>query len=288
MASRQGRGGNEPRPTLRVSNMGISEREIEDWATWMRAAGRPQSTIGLRTYHIRRVMRDLDATPWAVETEDLLTYLAGMNWAAETRRAYRASLRSFYEWAMACGRCTRSPAASLPPITPPRGQPRPVPDMFYRTALHEAGPRERLMIELAAVCGLRRGEISRVRREDVEPDLLGWSLRVSGKGGHVRRVPLPDDLARRLLAADPGWLFPSPASSGPLTAAHVGKLVSALLPKGWTCHTLRHRCATVAYAVHRDLRAVQDLLGHAKPETTSRYTQVPADAVRAAVMAAAG
>ena len=73
-----------------------------------------------------------------------------------------------------------------------------------------------------------------------------------------------------------------------MTPAHIGKLVSAALPDGWTCHKLRHRCATVAYHATRDLRAVQELLGHAKPETTARYTQVPADAMRACVAATAG
>ena len=100
-------------------------------------------------------------------------------------------------------------------------------------------------------------------------------------------VPLPDWLAARIIACPPGWLFPSPSQPGPLTPAHVGVIVSRLLPDGWTCHTLRHRCATVAYAATRDLRAVQDLLGHAKPETTARYTLVPVDSVRAAMMAAA-
>lgn len=141
------------------------------------------------------------------------------------------------------------------------------------------------MLKLAGVCGLRRGEIARVRREDITEDLVGWTLRVRGKGGHERLVPLPDDLAREILKQSPGWLFPSPKTSGPLTAAHVGVLVSALLPEGWTCHTLRHRCATVAYADQRDLRAVQELLGHAKPETTALYTEVPLDAIRSAVRA---
>lgn len=253
----------------------------------MRAAGRPESTIGLRTYHIRRVMHELDIDdPWGATPDRLITYFAGKTWAAETRRSYRASLRSFYDWGIATGRCERSPAAHLPPVTPPRGTPRPLPDLFYRTALLEAPPRERMMIELAGICGLRRSEIAQVRREDIHPDLLGWSLRVVGKGRHVRNVPLPDGLARRLLACPAGWVFPSPCG-GHLTPAHVGKVISRLLPEGWTTHTLRHRCATVAYAAHRDLRAVQELLGHAKPETTARYTQVPVDAVRAAVAAAA-
>lgn len=140
------------------------------------------------------------------------------------------------------------------------------------------------MVQLAAVCGLRRGEIARSRREDVVDDLLGRSLVVRGKGGHVRSVPLPEGLAVELVALPAGWLFPSPRG-GHLTPAHVGKVVSRLLPDDWTCHTLRHRCATVAYHASHDLRAVQELMGHAKPETTAVYTLVPQDSVRALVRA---
>lgn len=139
---------------------------------------------------------------------------------------------------------------------------------------------------LAAQCGLRRSEIARTRREDVEPDLVGYALRVAGKGGHVRLVPLPDDLAAAILDRGPGWLFPS-SHGGHLTPHHLGKIVSRHLPPGFTTHTLRHRCGTVAYRETRDLRAVQELLGHAKPETTAIYTQVPDGALRAAIAATA-
>lgn len=268
--------------------MSIALSEIMRWETWLRAAGRPPTTIALRTYHVRRVMAEIGLSPWALTTEDLVTYLGGQVWAPETRRAYRSSLRGFYRWAQATGRRLDDPAALLPAVKVPRGVPRPTPDAHYRQALAKAAPRERLMIHLGAHCGLRRGEIAQARREDVSVDLVGHCLRVIGKGGHERMVPLPDELAAQILAHPPGWLFPSPGTpGGHLTPHHVGKLVSALLPDGWTCHTLRHRCATVAYAHERDLRAVQELLGHARTDTTARYTQVPVDAIRRAVNAAA-
>lgn len=267
--------------------MPITRVEIAAWARWMRAAGRPETTIGLRTYHLKRVMSELAVSPWDLTAEQLVDYLASTGWAPETRRAYRASLRGFYAWARATGRRLDSPADLIPPVKLPRAVPRPAPEDAFEAALQRADARGWLMLQLAGVCGLRRGEIARARRDDLERDLSGWSLRVKGKGGHVRMVPLPDWLAARILAAPLGWLFPSPTHPGPLTPAHVGVIVSRLLPGGWTCHTLRHRCATRAYAATRDLRAVQDLLGHAKPETTARYTLVPVDSVRAAMMAAA-
>ncbi len=260
--------------------------QIEAWGTYLRAAGAPETTIGQRTYHVTRLSREVRCTPTSLTLTQLVTWLASHDWAPNTRRAYRASLRGFYGWALATGVVTTSPAHLLPAVKIPRGRPRPAPEPSYRFALAVADERARLAILLAAQCGLRRGEIARCCREDVEPDLLGDSLRVTGKGGHVRLVPLPADLSALIRARSPGWLFPS-VQGGHLTAHHLGKLVSRCLPDGLTTHTLRHRCATVAYAATRDLRAVQELLGHAKPETTALYTQIPQDAVRAAMSAAA-
>lgn len=275
----------------------ISEKEVKSWGTWLRAAGRPETTISMRTYQVRRILREVDTDPWKLTTQQLVDYLASKSWNPNTRRSYRASLRSFYRWAQATGRRGDDPAHLIPSVKIPRGVPRPTPERVYLEALIDATPRVRLMVQLAAKCGLRRGEIARLRVCDVVADLVGYSLHVKGKGGHQRMVPLPDDLAKQLLrsgdvACAAKWIFPCRHRGwgpivGPLAAARVGELVSEVLPDGWTCHTLRHRCATVAYASTRDLRAVQELLGHAKPETTMLYTQIPFDTIRAAVDAAA-
>jgi site-specific recombinase XerC len=51
-----------------------------------------------------------------------------------------------------------------------------------------------------------------------------------------------------------------------MSASNVGNVVARVLPDDCTCHTLRHRFASAAYGVEHDLRAVQELLGHAKPQ----------------------
>lgn len=143
------------------------------------------------------------------------------------------------------------------------------------------------MLRLAAELGLRRGEVARCRREDLERDLAGWTLAIRGKGERFRRLPLSDGLAAAIRThADAGWLFPGQVD-GHLSPHYVGKLVARALPDGWAMHSLRHRFATLAYSEDRDMFTVQELLGHASPVTTRLYVQVPADALRRTVEAVA-
>lgn len=258
-----------------------------EWERWMRAAHRPDSTIKLRVYQLRRFSDcQPDRDPWSLTVTDLADWLASHEWKAETMRSYRACLRSFYAYGVLVGHIDRSPAAMLPAIRPPRSLPRPAPEEALRQALARGTERERLMVMLAAYVGLRRGEVARVHSRDVEHDLDGWTLRIVGKGGHVRRVPLPPAVALVLRSLPPGWAFPGQVD-GHLSPPYVGKLVSRLLPDHWTTHTLRHRFATRCYAATHDLVTVQELLGHARIETTRIYTEAPVGALRAAVMAAA-
>lgn len=263
---------------------------VEHWAAWMRAAGAPETTVALRVYYVVRLARaHAGVDLLALDVDALAAWIAAGRWSPNTAKSARSALRSFYGWARETGRVAVSPAHLLPPVRVPRARPKPTPEQAYRAAVAAADPRARLAIRLAGVCGLRRGEIARVRGDDVEADLLGYSLRVVGKGGHVRMVPVPDDLAgelRQAAEAGGGWVFPSPAG-GHLTPHHVAKIVTRWLPEGVTTHSLRHRCASSAYAGTRDLRAVQELLGHARPETTAGYVLAPEDSIRAAVNAAA-
>lgn len=260
---------------------------LDHWCAWLRAAGSPETTIALRVYYLTRLARaHQGADLLTLDVDALAAWLAAAGWKPNTAKSARSALRSFYGWARDTGRIDVSPAHLLPAVRVPRGRPKPTPEQAYRHAVAVADPRARLAIRLAGICGLRRGEIARVRGADVEADLLGASLRIVGKGGHVRCVPLPDDLAAELRAAGDGWVFPSPAG-GHLTPHHVAKIVTRYLPDGITTHSLRHRCASTAYAGTRDLRAVQELLGHARPETTAGYVLAPEDTLRAAMNAAA-
>lgn len=262
---------------------------LDGWTSYMRAAGDSPATIEARLYQVGRVARGVGGQPGEVTTAALMTWLGEQEWKPNTRRTYRGALRAFYSWTVAAGLVERSPAAALAPVKVPRAVARPTPETEYRQVLRVVDERLRLAILLAGAHGMRRGEVARARREDVIEDVTGrLVLVVVGKGGHERAIPLLDDVARLILRRPPGWLFPSPRRAGQhMTPAHLGKLVAAQLPHGYTMHSLRHRFGTVAHDRTLNLRAVQELLGHAKPETTAIYTAVADSALRAAVEAAA-
>lgn len=259
---------------------------IAGWDEYLRAANRPATTRTLRTYHLRRLAHDHQVRcPWGLTFDDLIGWLADHQWQAETRRSYRSSLRGFYGWGHARGFCRVNPAYELPPIRVPRALPHPVPDDVIVRALAHAQLRERLMLLILSQTGIRRAELATLHTRALERDLAGWSLRIIGKGGRERVVPICDDLARILHLLPEGFLFPGKID-GHLSPRRVGEVVSDVLGPGWTAHSCRHRFASLAYAVERDLRAVQELLGHARPETTAVYTLVPDRARRRAALAA--
>lgn len=253
------------------------------WRLWLTAAGRPSTTIYLRTYQLTRFCES-HPQPFACSTDDLVSWLGSQKWAPETIRSYRAALVGFYRWALLTGRTDTNPAVGLPVVRVPKRAARPTPEPAVDEAMRRASVRVRLMVDLAGRCGLRRGEICQVNVDDLRED-AGPMLVVHGKGGRDRVIPIPSDVAFRIRerAANHtgGWVFGG-AIAGHTSARWVGDQVAAVLPTGWGCHTLRHRFATRTYAECHDILVVQYLLGHAKPETTMLYVGLPVDRARIA------
>lgn len=271
--------------SVRMKIPKLTMASVSEWSAWMRAASRPESTIKLRTYHLRRFAGDHDGQLWPVTTETMINWLGNPAWSVETRRSMASSLRGLYRWAAATGRIPADPAALLPPSLTRRHLARPAPEEVIEQAVEHATPRVALMLQLAARQGLRRAEIAQIHSSDLFRDLEGWSLRVRGKGGRDRLVPLHDDLADRLRHRPPGWLFPG--QDGHLSPPYVGKLMSRALGERWTAHTLRHRFATRTHRAGADVLVLQQLLGHAKTDTTRIYVQISQAELRRAVLEAA-
>jgi integrase len=249
-----------------------------EFRTYLQAAGQSPGAIRLKTHYVARLAR-IVPDPWAATECDLLAFLAGPTWKPETRKSARSSLRKFYSWALDAGHLTVDPAARLPKVRVPMGKPRPTPVDVFTAALEAAEPRVWLMILLALLAGLRRGEIAGLHTNCIEGD----RLRIEGKGGVTRVIPLHPDLAEALEQVPDGWVFPPVRyrRDGHISADYVGKQVTAVLG-GFTAHTLRHAAASRWLAATGNLIVVRDLLGHASVATTQRYTATPQDALRSA------
>ena len=155
--------------------------------------------------------------------------------------------------------------------------------------------RDMAVLSLCYGAGLRISEALSLSRADLD----GPALRVTGKGGKTRLVPLIDSVRASVetyLSLCPFPLTPSQplfrgvkggVLSPRLIQLRMQELRSALgLPPGATPHALRHSFATHLLGRGGDLRAIQELLGHASLSTTQIYTAVDTDRLLDAYRAA--
>jgi integrase/recombinase XerC/integrase/recombinase XerD len=163
--------------------------------------------------------------------------------------------------------------------------------------------RDRAIFELAYACGLRAEEIVALRVADIDHD--GEQLRVEGKGRKTRVVPVGEpamaalraylERARGILQRDPSNAAQAaflskngrPLSTSDvrrrlaLWAARAGAAGARSL-EGISPHALRHSFATHLLDGGADLRAIQELLGHASVSSTQIYTRVESARLRRA------
>lgn len=186
------------------------------------------------------------------------------------------------------------------------GLPRPVSEGQARDLITEAAEdterepwetaRDEAVLTLLWGGGLRISEALSLRMSDTP---LAGALRITGKGGKTRIVPVLDavrDAVGVYLDELPFTLGPDEAlfrakRGGPLSPRHVQGLVQNLrgrlgLSDRVTPHAFRHAFATHLLGAGADLRAIQELLGHASLSTTQRYTEVDAAGLLAAYQAA--
>lgn len=266
-------------PSLWRPALQILKRELQ-------AARQSDGTIRFRIQNLATfAKRHPGSDPRYVSRDELAHYLSNPDFSNWYAHSLRTTFRVFFRTLQEQGFREDNPAARLPAVRIPRSLPRPCPDGAVLYAIENAkDPRVRLAIRVGAEAGLRRAEIARMRRADVEGWPGSYSVRVIGKGGHERVVPISDSLADELKDGDTIHVFSGPG--GHVTPHYLGRLIAKALPDKWTAHTLRHRMASKAYQHSRDLRAVQELLGHHSPTTTAIYTQSDDASRRNAIEAA--
>ncbi len=132
--------------------------------------------------------------------------------------------------------------------------------------------RDRLIVRTIYATGVRVSELSGIRLEDI--DFGGHTIRVKGKGGRIRTVFIDGETLDEIRA------FTAGRSGGPLFPGQMGKPISPrtiqfifrkYAPPGITPHKLRHSYASELYTRSRNLRVVQENLGHSSIRTTEIY-----------------
>lgn len=265
--------------------------DILQFAAWLGEQNRGAvDWTSLELYHFRRYLAHLSEKKY--ERASILLKLS--------------ALRSFYKFLMRRGILKTNPLAGL--VRPKRGRPLPkflspdqveallaAPIKILADAKKSGKKRGRPLNELAALrdrailetlysSGLRIQELVGMNRESI--DLVGETLRVRGKGKKERLCPVG---APALEAIQEYWKKLGPRhrgdpafenqSGGRLTARMTQQklkkylIVAGLDPK-LTPHKIRHSFATHLLNAGADLRAVQELLGHANLSTTQIYTHV--------------
>jgi integrase/recombinase XerC/integrase/recombinase XerD len=253
--------------------------------------------------------RERGADPADVDVRTLRRYAAGLaerGIAPATIARRLAALRGLFRTQIEAGARIDNPAELL--SSPKR--PQRLPHVLKSTevsALLDSIPgatplelRDRALFELAYACGLRAEELVSLDLESLDFD--AESVRVEGKGGKTRLVPLGEHarqaLERYLARARP--LLQGPAADPALFLSKSGRRLSTSDVRrrlaGWARsaaarspglsrahpHALRHSFATHLLDGGADLRAIQELLGHATISTTQVYTRVESARLRTA------
>ena len=202
-----------------------------------------------------------------------------------------AAIRAFYRYLMSAGRVTQNPAMGIVTPKTPRKLPRTL-DADQTMQLVEIKDedalaiRDRAILELLYSSGLRLSELTSLELNSI--DMADATVTVLGKGRKMRTVPV----GKQAIAAVRLWLKQRPQFAGAeekaLFLSQRGRRISPrtvqLRLKKWAIaqglanpvhpHMLRHSFASHLLESSSDLRAVQELLGHADISTTQVYTHL--------------
>ena len=225
-----------------------------------------------------------------------LAHLHGRKLARVSAQRALAALRTYFRFLAREGEVGANPATVVPTPRAPKKLPDVVTapqlaDMLEALPADPAGRRDRAALELLYAAGVRASELVGLDLDDV--DLARRLVRVLGKGGKERLVPFGREAERALRAYLPdraAWrstMTSVPAGEplfvnqrgGRLSDRSLRRILDAAVFRVAMAghihpHTLRHAFATHLLEAGMDLRAIQELLGHASLSTTQIYTAI--------------
>lgn len=242
--------------------------------------------------HVALFAKFLGRSPATATAEDVRRYqvhLTEIGVGPPTLNSSASALRFFFATTLDRAELARH----LARVHYPRKLPRVLSPQEVGRLLEAApgpGLKYKAALSIAYGAGLRAGEVVMLRVSDIDSKRM--LIRVEqGKGRKDRHAMLSPQLLELLRAwwrqcRSPGWLFPGRDPLLPVTARQLNRVChmaaeTAGLGSWVSPHTLRHSFATHLLESSIDVRVIQVLLGHAKLETTARYTHVATNVLRA-------
>jgi len=277
---------------------------LEDFLGALALEGRSAHSIGAYSRDLDALLAALPRPLESVRSADLREHfrqqLAAGRSPSSINRAIAAA-RSFCRFLFEEGHLETNPAQALrsirlgPPLAPKHLTVTEVQRLLALPDIETpTGRRDRAILMLLYNTGLRVGELCALNRDDVTLPTKGWgALQVVGKGRRLHRLPINRPAADALLTylADRNdteqALFLN-RNGTRFSVRGIALLVNRYLQAAGITdrsgpHLLRHTFATHALRARPNLRAVQELLGHAWVTTTQRYTHLEIEDLQAQV-----
>lgn len=261
-----------------------SDRDLVD--LWL-ATHRSAETVRAYRHDIDTALDALQKPLQSVTLRDLLDYSATLHGAPASVARRLSAVKSLWAFAHRIGYVQMDVAAAVPVSTVRNGLAERI--LSREDVLHmlesEPDPRDRIMLRLAYLSGLRVSELSELRWLHVLPRDNGVQLSVLGKGGKTRQVLVPMGAPLMELRGDAGpndFVFRSRKTGGAICPMQIRRIVKdaairAGLPNKVSPHWLRHANASHALDNKCPVHVVQQSLGHASLATTTRYVHARPD-----------
>ncbi|MEA2332853.1 MAG: integrase/recombinase XerC [Thermoleophilaceae bacterium] len=285
-------------PTPEEASWQAALAGFDDWQLARGMGEKTRRAYGVDLAQLGEWAAGRGLAPEQLSHRDLRRFAAvlGEKGAAKSTVARKlAAIRTFFRHLVERGELDRNPADLVPSpkkdaYLPQVLKPGEVVEMLERIpATSPLDMRDRAMFELAYAAGLRAEELTLLDTPSADPD--AEEVRVEGKGGRTRVVPVGEHawraleryLARSRPALDAGEsdaLFLSKSGRRLSTSDVRRRLKLQARLAGISPHTLRHSFATHLLEGGADLRAIQELLGHASISTTQTYTRVESRRLR--------